>query len=146
MSTEENKELVRRFYHELWNRWRFALIDELLAPDLRFRGSLGTTTWGREEFARYVAAVRAAFPDFHNQIEELIAEEDNVVARLTYRGTHRGELFGLPPAGREIVYAGVAIFRIGGEQIAEGWVLGDVWGLRRQIEGKDDVADLPPAD
>jgi len=77
--------------------------------------------------------VRTAFPDFHNTIEELIAEGDSVVARLTYRATHRGELFGIPATGKAIEYAGVAIFRVRKEQVAEGWVLGDTLGLMRQL-------------
>jgi steroid delta-isomerase-like uncharacterized protein len=133
MSTEAGKALVRRYYDELWNRWGLALVDELLAPDVRFRGSLGVEVQGREGFRRYVALVRDAFPDFHNTVEDLVAESDRVVARLTYRGTHQGPLFGVAPTGRRISYAGVALFRIAGPRITEGWVLGDALGLLRQL-------------
>ncbi|HWU37535.1 MAG TPA: ester cyclase, partial [Candidatus Acidoferrum sp.] len=78
-------------------------------------------------------AVRAAFPDFHNTIEELIAEGDKVVARLTYRGTHRGHLFGIVPTGRQVVYSGIAIFRIAGGKIVDGWVIGDTLALMQQL-------------
>jgi predicted ester cyclase len=80
-------------------------------------------------------AVRRAFPDFHNRIEELVAEGDKVVVRLTYTGTHHGELFGVGPTGTRVTYAGVAIFRIEAGRIAEGWVLGDLFGLRQQLSG-----------
>lgn len=141
MSVETNKALVRRYYTELWNRWEMALIDELIAPDVTFRGSLGVVVRGREGFAGYVAMVRAAFPDFHNAVEELIGEADRVVARLTYRGTHRGPLFGLPPTGGAVGYGGIAIFRIADGRIADGWVLGDTLSLLRQLG----ATAIPPA-
>jgi steroid delta-isomerase-like uncharacterized protein len=141
MSGDAGKALVRRYYDELWNRWDLGLVDELLAPDVGFRGSLGIEVRGRDGFRRYVALVRDAFPDFHNAVEELVAESDRVVARLTYRGTHRGPLFGLAPTGRRISYAGVALFRIAGGRIAEGWVLGDALGLLRQLG----ATAIPPA-
>jgi steroid delta-isomerase-like uncharacterized protein len=133
MFPEENKSLVRRYYEELWNRWDLSLADELLGEGLTFRGSLGVAVRGRDGFRDYVRAVRRAFPDFHNRIEELVAEGDKVVARLTYTGTHHGELFGIGPTGKRVTYAGVALLRIEADRIAEGWVLGDIHGLIRQL-------------
>jgi steroid delta-isomerase-like uncharacterized protein len=133
MSAELNKALVRRYYEELWNRWDFPLADELIGEAVAFRGSLGVSVHGREGFKDYMRTVRRAFPDFHNGVEELTAEDDRVVARLTYTGTHQGELFGIGATGRRVSYAGVAIFRIAEGRIAEGWVLGDVHGLVRQL-------------
>jgi predicted ester cyclase len=107
--------------------------DEISAPDISFRGSLGVTTSGREAFTRYVELVRVAFPDFHNSIDDLIAEGDKVVARLTYSGTHHGQLWDIPPTGKRVSYAGVAVFRIVGGLIVEGWVLGDTQSLISQL-------------
>ena len=98
-------------------------------------GSLGITVRGIKGFQRYVSTVRSAFPDFHNQLEDLVAEGDKVVARLTYTGTHRGEIFGLAPTGRAITYPGIAVFRISGDKIARGWVMGDRWRLLQQLSG-----------
>jgi steroid delta-isomerase-like uncharacterized protein len=134
VSIEENKNIVRRYYHDLWNKWDLGIANELIATDLVFRGSLGVNTRGLEGFKEYVQLVRQAFPDFSNSIEELIGEEDKVVARLTYRATHRGELFGIAPTGRHVTYSGVAIFRIAGGKIVEGWVLGDTADLLRQLD------------
>ena len=136
MPLEGNKLLVRRYYEEMWNCWDFAQADELIAEGLAFRGSLGNSVRGREGFKRYMRAVRRVFPDFHNRVEELIAEGDRVVARLTYTGTHAGELLGIAPTGHRVNYAGVALFRIASGQIAEGWVLGDLYGLSGQLRGE----------
>ena len=130
---EQNKNLVRRFFDEMWNPWNFAKADELLAPDIVFKGTLGNELRGRDAFCTYMRKVQSAFPDFHNTIVEISAEDDRVVARTFYRGTHRGEIFGLAPSGKEISYAGAAFFRIRDGQLIEGWVLGDLLGLLRQL-------------
>jgi steroid delta-isomerase-like uncharacterized protein len=133
MSTRENKDIVRRYYHDLWNTWDLSLADELIATNMVFRGSLGVNTEGREGFKQYLQLVRKAFPDFLNQIDDLIGEGDKVVARLTYRATHQEEVFGIAATGRQITYSGVAIFRIADRKIVEGWVLGDTAGLMQQL-------------
>jgi steroid delta-isomerase-like uncharacterized protein len=130
---ETHRELIRRFYEELWNPFDRARIPELLTEDLRFRGSLGDEVRGHDGFAAYMGRVRAAFPDFRNEIEEIIAEGDRAFARLTYRGTHRGPLFGIPPTGRRVEYAGAAVFRFREGRISEVWVLGDLHGLLSQL-------------
>jgi predicted ester cyclase len=130
---EKNKGIIRRYYHELWNKWNLPLANELIAIDFSFRGSLAVEVQGLEGFKGYVNMVRAAFPDFHNTIEDLIAEDDKVVARLMYSATHRGEIFGVAPTGRKVEYSGMAIFRIVGNKIVNGWVLGDTPTLMRQL-------------
>ena len=141
MSIDVNKALVRRYYDEVWNRWDLGVAGELIAPDIAFRGSLGVAVRGLDGFKAYVALVRRAFPDFHNTVEELIAEGDRVAARLTYRGTHAGPLFGLAPTGQAVTYGGIALFRIAGGRIVDGWVLGDTLGLLRHLG----ATAIPPA-
>jgi steroid delta-isomerase-like uncharacterized protein len=127
------KSLIRRYYSELWNARSPAALEELISPDIVFRGSIGTTVNGIEEFKQYVNRIRAAFPDFHNRIDELISEGDKVVARLTYTGSHRGELFNFPGTGKKISYQGMGIFQFREGKIVSGFVLGDTESLKRQI-------------
>ncbi len=131
--SDPNIALIRRFYEQLWNRWDTAVADEILAPDLRFRGSLGTTIEGLPAFMRYMERVRRAFPDWHNSIDEVIAADERVVARMTWTGTHRGEFLGLPATGRLVTYVGAAIFRVREGRIQEGWVVGDTQELWRAL-------------
>lgn len=133
--SENNKAIIRRYYEELWNPWNLEAANALISPEIEFRGSLGITVQGIDGFLSYVSTVRSAFPDFHNQVEDLVAEGDKVAARLTYTGTHQGEMFGLKPAGKAITYSGIAVFRISGDKIVEGWVMGDRWGLFQQLSG-----------
>jgi steroid delta-isomerase-like uncharacterized protein len=127
--------LIHRYYEELWNSWNFAIANDLLAEDIVFHGSLGVSVQGISAFLGYMRLVQAAFSDFQNTVEESVAELDKVYARLTYRGTHRGELFGIPPTNRNITYAGAAFFTIFEGKISKGWVLGDALGVLRQLEG-----------
>ncbi len=133
MPIEENKALIRRYYDELWNGWQFDLAGQIVAGDVRFRGSLGRAVLGRAGLVDYMKYVQAAFPDFHNTVEDLIAEDDRVAARLLYTGTHRGEIFGIAATGRRIRYAGVGIFQISGGIITDAWILGDLAGLLLQL-------------
>lgn len=127
------KSLIRRYYSELWNAWSTPALEELISLDIVFRGSIGTAVNGIEEFKQYVSKIRAAFPDFHNDLDELIGEGDKVVARLTYSGTHQGELFGFFGTGRKVTYQGIAIFRFREGKIVSGYVLGDTESLKRQL-------------
>jgi steroid delta-isomerase-like uncharacterized protein len=143
-SRERLQTQVRRFYDELWNQWRFELADELVAPELEFRGSLGTELRGPEGFLKYARGIRAAFPDFHNDVRELIVDERQsaAAARLSYSGRHEGALFGVPPTGRRITYAGAAFFRFDDRaRMVRGWVLGDLAHLFGQL-GIGDISAL----
>jgi steroid delta-isomerase-like uncharacterized protein len=133
MSASGNRRLIGRFYLEMWNRFDKTVIPQILTENLRFRGSLGQTKNGYAEFGDYIDFIQRAFPDFSNEVEDIISEGDKAFAKLTYRGTHQGELFGLAPTGRAIQYAGAAVFTFRDHRIAEVWVLGDVYSLLTQL-------------
>lgn len=98
-----------------------------------FRGSLGSSASGREEFKTYVEAVRLAFPDWHNEIDELLAIDDRVVARLTWGGTHTGPLGTIGATGARVDYVGAGFFRIANAKIDEAWIVGDTQELWRAL-------------
>lgn len=140
--TEENEAVIRRFYDELWNGWQLDLIDEIVSAHLCFRGSFGSTHKGRDEFKRYVEEVQAAFPDWHNQIDEMLAVDDRVVTRMTWSGTHRGALGGIEPTDAHVEYAGAAFFRLGKGLIEEAWVVGDTQALWQALGALPPNPDL----
>jgi steroid delta-isomerase-like uncharacterized protein len=130
----ENKELVRRAFDDATNEGRLDVLDEILAPDfVRHDLGGGRDMTGPESIKRFIAGQRAAFPDLHVTIEELVAEGDIVVARYSATGTHRGELAGVAPTGNEVRWSGVNVYRIANGKIAETWQLADMLGLMRQI-------------
>jgi predicted ester cyclase len=129
------QEVVRRYYNEMWNKWDFNLANKLLHHEIRFRASLVSRIVGILEFKKYMITVRSAFPDFHNQIEELVGQRDMIAVRLKYTGSHLGPIFGIRSTGKRISYSGAAFYRFMGNKIAKGWVLGDVLSLLQQLRG-----------
>ena len=89
----KGKELVRLWYERMWNRWDESVFADILDPAIELRGSLGQAHRGYEGVSSYMRFVREAFPDFHNEIELLLAEGDRVFAKLRYTGTHLGTIF-----------------------------------------------------
>ncbi len=134
MNDNRNRQLIQRFYWDLWNRFDQTVIPQILAEDLRFRGSLGQEKIGHAGFGEYMDVIQGAFPDFTNEIEDIISEGDKAFARLTFRGTQRGETLGIVPTGRSIAYAGAAVFEFRSDLIAKIWVLGDLYGLMSQLD------------
>jgi steroid delta-isomerase-like uncharacterized protein len=126
-------ELVARFYHRLWNEWDDAAVDDTLAPDITFRGSLGQRTTGRDGWRRYRDQIRRGAPDFHNEVLELISNDHQAAARLQYTGTHLGPLLGIPATGRAFTYTGAAFFTTADGVITDVWVIGDLDDLRRRV-------------
>ena len=130
---EANRRLIERYYNDLWNTWNYSLADQLISASVKFHGSVGVSVRGLDEFRDYMEMIRSVFPDFHNTIEETVAERDRVAARLTYRGTHLGPIFGVAPTGRVITYGGLALFQIQDGKIVTGHVLGNVLELLHQL-------------
>ena len=85
---------------------------------------------------------RAAMPDWHSDLDQLVAEDDIVVERFTATGTHRGPLMGVPGTGHTVTLPGVNIFRIQNGRIVERWGRLDDLGLLHQLG----IAPDPPAD
>ncbi|MFN3232660.1 MAG: ester cyclase [Alphaproteobacteria bacterium] len=133
MSAISTEDLTQRFYSDLWNRWDTSAAPAILGPDFRFRGSLGAETRGIDGFLTYVATIRDAFPDFTNTIETLITDGDQAAARLTYTGTHSGQILGFSPTGKVIRYSGAAFFFAKDDLLRSAWVLGDLDALKRQL-------------
>lgn len=76
---------------------------------------------------------RKSFPDWHEHIEDIIAEGDKVAIRFTSRGTHKEEFQGIPPTGKQVTVSEVAIYRIADWKIVEKWGFPDIVGLLRQL-------------
>ena len=132
MSAEENKELVRRFVAEFWNEGNAGAADELMAPDAEIHMPTGELVDldGLKDFA---GAFRGSFPDWHSTFEELVAEGDRVAERWTGRGTHLGELQGIPPTGKRVEGPGTVFYRIVGGKIVEFRGQLDVMSLMQQL-------------
>jgi steroid delta-isomerase-like uncharacterized protein len=127
------RQLVERFYFEVWNTGDETVARDILDPDFRFRGSLGPERVGPAGFFDYMRSVRTALADYHCIIDDLIEADTRVAARMRFRGVHSGEFFGVPATGQEIIWSGAAFFTMRRNRIAELWVLGDIDAVKQQL-------------
>ena len=143
MSLEENKELVRRIYDELWNERKLEVAEELIAQDaVNYDTGLLPQPFGPEEMKGTVRMVTAGFPDNRHEVEEMIAEGDKVVVRCTLTGTHEGEFMGIAPTGRSIEVSEIHVYRLEDGKAVEHRVGRDDLGAMRQLGV---IADAIPA-
>jgi steroid delta-isomerase-like uncharacterized protein len=133
MSPEENKAVVRRFVEEVFNHGHLAAVDQFLAAEYRDANALPGQEPGREGAKRAFSLYQDVFPDLRYTIEEMIAEGDTVVTRVTFRGTHRGAFLGIPPTNRQVSIPAVHITRLVEGTIREHWSLMDDLGLMQQL-------------
>jgi len=132
--TIANTQLVEAFIQELFTKGDLGAVDRYLDPgfinhDPPFPGAPD----GREGMRQAAAMFHEALPDWHSEVEQLIAEADIVVERFTASGTHRGDLMGVAPTGNVVALKGIQIFRIENDKIVERWGRLDEVGLMRQL-------------
>jgi steroid delta-isomerase-like uncharacterized protein len=134
-SAEENIQLMRRWFQEVWNEGRTETVHELLSPDSVARGQRGADAEirGPEEFVKFVREIRGAFPDMQLKVEDIFGAGDKVVLRWSAIMTHTGDGLGLPASGRTVRSRGITIARIVDGKIVEGWDNWDQLGMLEQI-------------
>jgi steroid delta-isomerase-like uncharacterized protein len=130
MSAEENKALARRSWESTDDP---DTLEEVYAPDVVWHNPEGDLR-GLEETKQFVSMFKTAFPDMRATVEDVVAEDDKVVTRVTIRGTHQGETeeFG-PPTGRQMEGQGLSLHRIEGDKIVEEWNSWDNLSLMQQL-------------
>ncbi len=134
MSTEENKALVRRLTEEVFNAHNLAPIDGYFLPDYVDHVPLPPgMPAGLAGLKAFWGALFEAFPDFRYTVDDMVAEGDRVVARLTARGTHRGTFMGIPTTGKQVTWTEIHIGRCAGGKITEHWANIDQLGLMQQL-------------
>lgn len=137
MTTDQmthNKQLVEAFIQELFSKGDLGAVDRYLDPsfvnhDPPFPGAPD----GPEGMRQAATMFRQALPDWHSEVDQLVAEADIVVERFTAGGTHRADLMGAAATGKTIVLHGINIFRVDGDKIVERWGQLDQTGLLRQL-------------
>jgi predicted ester cyclase len=128
----QNKELIKRWIRETDKR-NYDAWDEVCSPDYvcHFAGAPGPMTLDEHREATRLAM--AAFPDFKTEFNDIVAESDKVVWRVSPSGTHKGEFMGIPPTGKKIKYTAMMVVRIKEGKVAEAWGVADSLGLMEQL-------------
>jgi len=108
-------------------------MDEILSTDYVYREPTVGEKRGRAGLRELITTYRNAFPDVRLTIDEQIAEGDKVVTRWNATGTHRGELFGTAPTGKQVRIQGIIVSRIANGKIVEETEVYDALGMLRQL-------------
>jgi steroid delta-isomerase-like uncharacterized protein len=134
MSIEQNKTNALRIPLEVFNKGDLNVADEVMAADYIEHAivppGLPPSLAG---FKLFVPAFRAAFPDFQFTVDDVIAEGDKVVVRLTARGTQKGEFAGLPASGKQATWLEIHIVDMADGKVVEHWVVQDQLGIMQQL-------------
>lgn len=140
---EQNRELVLEFT-EAWNEPDFERLGETITDDYVVHDDIFFQPEpGLEGTREMIEDFRTAFSDGTFEIQQMVVEGNQVCVRWIATGTHDGELYGVPPTGKEFEFEGFELERIDGGLVAETWTVYDAFGLLQQLEV---LPDLPALD
>jgi len=142
VSADTNKEIVRRLGVEPWEG-KLGVIDELVAPDYVGHDPAQPEMHGPEGIKEFITGYLAGFPDGRITIDGQLAEGDMVATRWTGRGTHQGELMGIPPTGKQVTVSGITISRVKNGKVVEEWSNWDTLGMLQQLGVVPAMAGAP---
>ncbi len=132
MSTDDNKALVRRFVDEIFVKGNADAVDELLAPEFTSH-TWPSTGDGRADLKAAIGRIKQGLSDIEFTVDDLIAEGDEVAARLTSSATQTGEMMGMPATNKRYTIGEIHIFRIRDGQMVEHWHNYDAMGQMKQL-------------
>jgi predicted ester cyclase len=133
-SIQRNKDVARGFVETIFNQKRFEALEEFMAPDVVLHHSNRILTPGLDGIKQHHRDLVAGLPDLRYEVEDLVAEGDRVVMRLTISGTHKGDYWGFAPTGKRVTMTAIHVLRLTDGKIVETWSESDALGMREQLE------------
>jgi steroid delta-isomerase-like uncharacterized protein len=137
MSKEKNKEIQEKF-GEAINTGNLENLRDLVADDVKDHDPAPNQGPGPQGYIDFFTMMRNAFPDMEVEVEQLVADEDNVAFAYTLKGTHKGDFMGVAGTGKSIKARGMQISRFEDGKMVERWGSSDELGILKQI-GVDPV-------
>ena len=134
--SEANKQLIERWFEEVWNKGRAEAIEEMIAEDCVIHGlgdATGQSVTGPSEFKSFHAIFREAFPDITVSVDDMVAEGDKIAARCSVHGQHTGDSLGFKASQAPVEFTGMVIVRVRDGKIAEAWNNFDFMRMYKQI-------------
>ena len=133
MTASELKSRVREYIERVWNDKDVDALDTLSSESYRRHLGPGEASLDRAAQKERLRKLQRALPDVRFHVDDLIAEGDRVVFRVTVTGTHRGEMLGVPATGRAVAFSAIDILRFEAGKVVEHWGFGDGAALLRQL-------------
>lgn len=131
MSTERNKQLAFRFFEELMSMGNTNVADEIIGPG--FQPLEEEFEPGPAGIKAYVDAYHAGFPDLRYDVQDMVAEGNQVAVRWTMTGLHEGEFKGISPTSAQIALPGLALFYVQEDRLSQGWMIYDRLALYEKL-------------
>jgi steroid delta-isomerase-like uncharacterized protein len=120
-------------HSEVWSKGNFDSISSIYTEDYVGHFPGGQTVNGRDGLRKAVQSHRASFPNWDEQVLEIIVEGNHAATRYRSRGTHEGEFLGIPATGNEIDVLEASIYRMVDGKIAEQWAFPDIASVQQQL-------------
>jgi steroid delta-isomerase-like uncharacterized protein len=133
--SEQNKDIIRRLYEEVWNQHNPEAADEFVAYDVFTRDMVPEHQHGIDGYKHLIRWLHTAFPDLRYDTEDIIAEGDKVATFVTLSGTHTGPLRDLAATGKQVSVKHAHWFRVANGKVVETWSVRDDLGLMQQVKG-----------
>jgi steroid delta-isomerase-like uncharacterized protein len=131
---KEHQDLFSRWFEELWNKKNYAITRELVSDGFVAHGAGGQDIkQGPDGVASMVKTWHQAFPDGHMTMDDITTEGEMSAIRMTFRGTHTGEFYGVPASNKKVEVTSIGIDRVVNGKISEGWGELNMLGLMQQI-------------
>lgn len=118
---ESLEEIATRYGLEVWGAGDLEAVESIFAQDVVDHNAFPGQAPGREGIEQTLVAYRTAFPDLALTNDDIVVGSDRVVLRWTARGTHEGELMGIPASGAEVTMTGIDILRVEDGKVVERW-------------------------
>ena len=132
MSVRSPTEVFTRLIEEGFNRGNFAAWDDCMPPS--FQEHQYGMPQTLEGFKRAIGGLRAAIPDLHLTIDDMVVDGDKLWVRMTARGTHSGTPFmGLQPSGKPFTITVMDVCRFEDGKIVEHWGVPDRFAMADQL-------------
>lgn len=136
MTIEQNKAIMQRMIDEIWNKGNLAVADELFSAD-HTSPSAPDLPAGPESVKILARMFREAMPDYHMDIDMVVADEKQVAARFTQSGTHSGaDLMGMKASGKKATWTEIGVLQIEGGKIVKSWYEVDMLSMINQLSAK----------
>lgn len=136
LDLEYNRQVVRQ-YHSAWSTGQTGIIDTIMSPDFVCHFIGGLEWKGIAGAKNSILNHRRSFPDWTEEIVDIIAEGDKVVTRYKSTGTHQGTFNGVDSTGNSVIIYETSIYRIANGKIIEQWGFPDELSLRNQLQTKE---------
>lgn len=130
-----NRDIVKR-YHQVWSDGQVSNLDQIMSPDFVCHFINGIEWKGIEGAKNEISGHRRSFPDWNEQIVDIIAEGDKVVTRYQSTGTQKGKFNGLDSTGIKVTIFETSIYRIANGKLVEQWGFPDALSLNNQLQAK----------